>query len=387
MEHSDMVILSTSLRLLQYLFEGTQPKQRTISTFLAQFWPVVARADIDGQCECLNALAVLMDSTLVFKEVAALKHFPESFSPVLESEELIVQVSALRICFAFCSNPITAEGFMSLIPVLVNLLKATIYPAIIAAYSTAALLARADPVVALGEYALQLKAFLSGSLALESELTAPAVRLVGVLASSMKGADLLEQWEVMPHVAELMNSPNEELRKLSLMAITAMSAAVPDSAIMFQSIPTLFEAAKDEFYEMYPLICLSNITVDPLNAAACVSYLTELFVHFQSAVRAWAQRAIVTVYRILLAPEAHEVMIKEELLEGLFEVMEPLWEGEHAPILFDIVETLTRETEATKWMKDHGMLQRVKAKLLSCELNDTNRPKFIRIRTRLLSVK
>jgi hypothetical protein len=164
----------------------------------------------------------------------------------------------------------------------------------------------------------------------------------------MRGADLLEQWEVMPHVAGLMSSENEELRKLSLMAITAMSAAVPDSPIMHDSIPTLFDATKNKFYEMYPLICLSNITVDPLNAAACVSFLPELFIHFQSGIRAWAQRAIVTVYRILLAPEAQEVMAKPELLEGLFEAMEALWEGEHAPILFDIVETLTREADATK---------------------------------------
>jgi hypothetical protein len=201
-----------------------------MSTFLAL---AVARTDVDGQCECLNALAVLMDGTLDFKEVAALKHFPESFAPVLESEELIVQVSGLRICFAFCSGPITAERFMSLIPTLVNLLKATICPAIIAA-----VLARTDRVTAIGENASQLKAFLSGSVALESQLTAPAARLVGVFASSMRGVDLLEQWVVMPHVAALMDL---------LVAITAMSAAVPDSPIMFQSIQTLFEAAKDEF--------------------------------------------------------------------------------------------------------------------------------------------
>jgi hypothetical protein len=38
-------------------------------------------------------------------------------------------------------------------------------------------------------------------------------------------------------------------------------------------------------------------------------------------------------------------------------------------------------------MKENGMLERVKARLLSCELNDSNRPKFIRIHRRLSSVK
>jgi hypothetical protein len=257
----------------------------------------------------------------------------------------------------------------------------------IAAYSVAALLAHSDPVAALGENSEQLRHFLSNSLALESELTAPAIRLVGVLASSMTGADLLEQWDVMGYVAPLMSSENDELRKLSLMAITAMSAAAPDSPVMFQSIGTLFEAAKDPMYEMYPLICLSNITVDPNNAAACVQFLPELFVHFQSQNRAWAQRAIVTVYRILLVPETREVMKDSEFLEQLYGVMQDLWESEHAPILFDIVESLTMEPVAAKWLKQHEMLELVKKKLLSCQLNDTNRPKFIRIRTRLLSVK
>jgi hypothetical protein len=299
----------------------------------------------------------------------------------------MVQVSALRICFAFCANQTTADGFMALIPSLITLLKASTYPAIIAAYSIAALLARSDPVSALGEHAPHLRAFLTSSLEIESELTAPAIRLVGVLASSMAGADLLEQWKVMGFVATLMGSESEELRKYALMAVTAMSAAVPDSPIMFESIQTLFQAAQEPLYENYPLICLSNITVDPINASECVPYLPELFSHFQSGLRAPAQRAIVTVYRILLAPEAKEVMENPELLERLFAAMDGLWDGEHAPILFDIVETLTREAASTRWMKEHGMLERVKSRLLSCGLSDPNRPKFIRIRTRLMSVK
>jgi hypothetical protein len=323
-----------------------------------------------------------MDSTLVFKEVATLKQFPESFSPVLESEELIAHVSASDL-FRIPSIVFAR----SLIPCLSNLLKAPIYPAIIASYPTPALLARADPVVALGEHAARLKAFLIGSLALERELTAPAIWLVGVLASSMKGADLLEQCAALGHIAALMASENEELRKLTLTAITAVSAAVPYSLIMFQSIKTLVNATRDEFCETYPLICLSNIAVDRLNAGACMLYITELFVHFQSPMPALAQRAIVTVYRILLAPEAHEVMVDDEFLDGLFGAMDPLWDCEHAPILFDVVETLTREAAATKWMKEHGMLERVRARLLSCDLNDSNRPKFIQIPTRLIPVK
>jgi hypothetical protein len=67
--------------------------------------------------------------------------------------------------------------------------------------------------------------------------------------------------------------------------------------------------------------------------------------------------------------------------------MDALWETEHVQMMFDIVETLTRERAPPTWMKKNGLLDRVKAGLLSFELNDTSRPKFIRIRTHLLSVK
>ncbi|OHT01757.1 TKL family protein kinase [Tritrichomonas foetus] len=385
LEHEDPDILATALRLLQLLFEGTAPKQRTISAFLAQFTAVLGRADSDGQLEALNALTMLMDNTLVYKEVFACKNFAENFAQCIESQDIIVQVSALRICFAFCSNPITVDGFLCLLPRILALLKASTYAAILAAFSIAALLAAKDPVETLGEGREQLRQFLVNALTLESELTAPAVRLVGVLASTMSGADLLDQWEVMGKVASLLSSENEELNHLAVMAMTAMSAASPDSSVMLESIPLLFEKCMDPSFGFYPLICLSNITVDPINAAACVPYIAHLFPHLEYGDRVSTQRALVTLHRILMAPEAADAVQDQGVIDGLFQAVTNLWESEHSPILFGIVETLTGIQGVCEQLQQKGMVDVVKKKLLSCQLNDPNRPKYIRIRARLIA--
>jgi hypothetical protein len=100
-----------------------------------------------------------------------------------------------------------------------------------------------------------------------------------VLASSISGADPLEQRESRG------SSENNELRELSLTVIAAIGLAdhVPVN-------PNAIRGRAGPGCEMQPLICLSNITVGPIDAAARVSCPPELFVHFQSSVRAGPAR-------------------------------------------------------------------------------------------------
>jgi hypothetical protein len=57
---------------------------------------------------------------------------------------------------------------------------------------------------------------------------------------------------------------------------------------------------------------------------------------------------IVTVARILLAPETSEVIQRAEVLEELFDAMKELFESEHELILFDILESLVAEPLDTR---------------------------------------
>lgn len=387
LEHENQVILATALRLLQLLFEGTVPKQRTISSFLSQFTSIIRRADNDGQLEALNALTMLMDNNLVYKEVSACKDFAQDFGLCIESSDIIIQVSALRICFAFCTNNITIDGFFCLIPKLLQLLKSSTYAAILSAFSIAALLSNKDPTEVLDESGKDnLKNFLISSLTLESELTSPAVRLVGVLASTMSGADLLEQWEIMGMVSNLISSENEEINHLALMAITAMSAVIPDAPVMLSTIPTLFDKCQDPSFGFYPLICISNITVDSSNAAACVPYIMHLLAYIEGYDKISTQRSLVALHRTLMAPEASAVIDGNvEIIDEFLKVVNNLWESEHAQIIFGIIETLTRIPFACKKLDEKGVTKIVINKLKYSQINDPIRPKYIRIKSRLLA--
>ncbi|KAH0794427.1 TKL family protein kinase [Histomonas meleagridis] len=384
LENEDSNILVTALRLLQILFDGIMSKQRTISIFLSQFTSLLQRADFDVQLEALNALTMLMDNILVYKEVYATKNFALCLTKCIQSEDIIVQVSALRICFAFCSNSITVNKFQILLKTLLNLLKSSTYSAILSAYSIAALLAENDIIeeINLNECE-QLKTFLIDALSLESELTAPAIRLVGVLASNMNYVNLLEKWSLMTYIVQLLKSKNEELTHLALMALTALSAALPDSTVMIDAIPLLFNACYDYSFSSYPFICLSNITVDPINAKACIEYLPQLFKHFTNEDPVAVQRAIVTACRIASLPEAKEILKKKDVIDQFFVGVKDMWESEHAPILFNMIETMSATPEVCKLLKENNMLNVIEKKLASSQLNDSNRPKYIRIRAML----
>ena len=191
----------------------------------------------------------------------------------------------------------------------------------------------------------------------------------------------------MSKVAALLSSENQDLTHLALMAITAMSAASPDSDVMLQTIPLLFEASKDSSFGFYPLVCISNLTVDPRNAAACLPYLSELISYIQDGDRISKQRAIVSFRRIITTPEAANVVTTFEIIQAFLQATGSLWNGEHAPLLFDVIVSLTTYPETCPILKSLGMLDIVKERLASCHLNDPIRPKYIRIKARLLAAK
>jgi hypothetical protein len=78
---------------------------------------------------------MLMDGILVFKEALNSPKFNECFLECSESQDSTVQISSLRIYFAFCSSEITVVGFTNLIPTFIGLLIASMIPATLVAYS------------------------------------------------------------------------------------------------------------------------------------------------------------------------------------------------------------------------------------------------------------
>ncbi|EAX95412.1 TKL family protein kinase [Trichomonas vaginalis G3] len=382
-------VLLESLRLLQSLFDGTIPKQRTISEFLDKFMMLLETKNPNIQLDALNAIATLMDNTLVYKEVSAIKSFSDCFVSCINSEDLTVQVSALRICFAFCVNIITENVFEPLLPHLIKLMMRETFPAILSSYSTAAIIASHDPQKLLDEEQKEeIHSFVDNALTLESDLTEPAIRIVGVLASTMSGSQILEKWGTMEKVAELMDNANDIFPHLAVMAMASMSATCPDSNVMHEAIPKLIGVVKDPNYEGYPLICLSNITVVPRNARECAKYIKtilECCLMYQDD-RFATQRSLVTVYRIVMTPDVGDYLLQDpETIEIFMECVKTLWDTEHAPILFSIIENLTQIPNICSSLKDSTLVQLIQQNLDKCSINDQNRPKFIRIRATLMA--
>jgi len=189
----------------------------------------------------------------------------------------------------------------------------------------------------------------------------------------------------MRSVSALLRSQDEELIRLAVTAMAAMSAASPGSPVMHDSIPLRVGACRDPSFGFYPLTCLSNITVDPRNAAACVAHLSELFTYVRSEDSAYVQRAVVTIYRIVQSAEGVHAMNGPELMAEFYDTTQALWDGEHSPILIDIVEVLTAQADVCAALERLGMAAIVKSQLMSCQLNDPNRPKFMRVWAQLLA--
>lgn len=386
--HHDQCILTTALILLRSLFLETIPKQRTISAFLEKFTSVISNSDTQMQLEALNTLTTLMRNESVYDEVNSQDSFSLSFINCINSSDNVIQVSALRICFAFCSNDITEKSFLPLLPNLIELLKGSTNAAVISAFCISALLSKHDPVSILKDGIGSIRKFVEDSLVLESELTSPALRIIGVLVSSISGAEILSTWNVIPRVAEFISSDNEDLSKLSIMVLTSLSAAIPDSNALYQSISMLVKCIKNPIYGSYPSICLSNITVVPKNAIECVKYLPDILDVIETDISdgTLQQRAIVTVHRIILTPENSKALESPDLIKKFLRCVDKLWNGKHSMILFSIVESLSIYEKPCLILKENGMLEIINNKLKECQISDPNRPKFIQIRARLQSL-
>lgn len=385
MIQSDQEILSATFQLLHMLFDGAPPRQRTNAVFLSYLPSVLESGDYNTQLDALNTLTVLMDNTLIYKDVAADHNIARSFVHVIESDDITVQVSSLRICFCFCSNEITARLFRELVPDLLNLLLTSTDPAILACYSLCALLAQkyVDPIDVLEDSEEKMHEFLDSAFALESELTAPAIRLAGVLCGTISGASLLKKWNIMSKVSTLLESENEELNQLAFKAITALSSVDPAAGVLHDIIPLLFTRCDDLTYDYYPLICISNITCVPDNAVECIPFIPNLFSFINGTDDIAIQRAVVALHRIVMIPESNETLCQQDFLDRFYEASIDLFATEHAPILYEIFEKLSILPQSRKVLKEKGLDEIIEQYMTSLSLNNPCRPKLIRIHSRL----
>jgi hypothetical protein len=383
LDHQDCGILTATLRFLQIMVAGAAAKPRTISSFLSRFSSILKRGEPQSALEAVNTLTILMDSSTVYKEFSP--SFVEAFSRGLECRSSDVQISILRLCYVFCSNPMTSQAMLPMCPLFITVLRSQfLEAAILAAFSVTALLSLSSGPI-LGQFAEDLLDFLDSALSAETRLTHAAVRLAGVMAGCLEGVELLEQCNQTAKISSLLSSKSPDLSHLAMMALSAISAASPDSKVMQAILPDLFGFAKASVHGPYPLICISNLSVDADCAIASSPWLPILIEQMASSDKSNAERAIITFYRIMLTREGIQALSDRAVRNQIFDVIDDLWQTEHCPLVIDVLEVLTSSSEVCRWMTSRGMLDNIKKKLVECQINDPNRPKFIRIRSRLMA--
>jgi hypothetical protein len=93
-----------------------------------------------------------------------------------------------------------------------------------------------------------------------------------------------------------------------------MSAIFPDRPGLSAAINVLFQRSETGEYGRYPILCITNLTVIPENAAIAAKFLDTIltFVKGDSDI---SEDAVIISYRVVIAPESSKWMDQVEIAE------------------------------------------------------------------------
>ena len=445
--HSDD-IATGALQLMQILIEGTTPKLHTLADFLDLFTATITKNSPNCIFEALNTFTMFMSVQSIFKEVSQRRQLSRCFNNCLLSDIRAIQVLALRICYAFCANKQTEANFKSLFHTFINILQQNVSNnssstssssgtesasenidttalameelmgcKVLACYCITALITYEGTEIISTNDSEILKSFLLGSFAdtsvTSSLLKKASLRIIGTMSQTIQGANIIEQWKIIPYVSSTLQSSTDiEEQTLSIMALATFSAAFPDSESMYECIPLFFDillkdssssgqnnnnenqqnasSKSDSSHpsatiSQYALLCISNITIDPRCATACVPFLHNLFLLLDSQDQRVNQRALYTIHRILLTPEASTVLNNLNNIKELLNSTSHIWKTQNVGILADILDSVSAVKMPCSVMKSSGLLDIISSKLETIDIKDPIRAKLIRIRSRLIA--
>ncbi|OHT10763.1 TKL family protein kinase [Tritrichomonas foetus] len=423
LNHSNPQILHLSYLLLQVLFTRYEQSQCTIIAFLDTFPIAAQRVDEEGLLACLNAFTLIMNHETTF--IAVSQHnasiSTDLIKCALNSSDLAIQISVLRICYVFCSNSKSRGAFLSHIHTFVQFLSECTIVSIFASYSLTALLSLVDPFDALGDSSDTLKIYITKGLqhqhpnqndenknvhsnstkhskksknksindninehsnevsndhsnevsnekiikvsnmhynddsCCECEITASALRLLGVLCGKMTGAMLVEDWDVLDKLVPFLVSEKKEFCILTTKVLASMSATAPYCPILTSSMSVLFERCNDNDFEPFPLICLSNMTADPTNAKLCIKYLDILLNFAASGNLNKVERSLVIIFRIITLKEGKKEMKNNNRLQKIIDIAKQNKEKKILVLVSSIIDELVKNDDVCLCLKQCGL--------------------------------
>ena len=385
--------------------------------------------------ETLIAVGNFLKTPNVFKDLSEQPKDQQdsiinAFRLCFSSESVTISVYAMKLCYAFLNNQLSYQMFSNLMP---DFIKALNYKAQevneIAAYCLIMIIKKT------GKFKLNLsqkndkdeneeedegdtnendkekideksdnkkevtnsdeeevyyntiKNFLNLSLQDDTSLKTVALRLSGVLSSSLEGIQMLKSAHATKRIAIIATSDDGENTKLALMVIASHSAMRPTSKAAISIIPYLFNMLDKNEYEPYPLISIANLCVNPMAAKDCIPHLSKLVDLLDSNAIPTLNRTFTALYRIFKSPEACKMITEENsnVLDEIAKKTERFWNNEFAPISFDIIEMVSGipNEVGKKVILNSNFKDYLKTRLDTVSITDMLRPILNRIGTRI----
>lgn len=379
------VVLSV-FRILQKLFNKEFPLQLSFNQFIEKVTTINTKANSRCQIEALNTIMILIKDPKTFKLVSEFQSFACSFVHLFSSKDSFVRETALKLCYVFCCNSQTKTNFSTLFHELCELLDSNKQTISLASYCIAAILSTDDHMKYLGENPKSLCKFLNDSLTSCNDFIEPALRIIGILASSIEGVKFLNKITKLENIVKLINSDNRTISQLAVMSIAALSSSMPDSGIFLDTIPLLFKhnCFEEKALCDYALNCISNSSIVPSNSVACIPYFKRILELLMTNEQTTKYKVLLTIHRIMSVPQAKSLFENEENIKILLHNTQQLWGNENVIILLEIFELLLFSDAFCRVLKSEGILEKLDNELENCSSNDIKRVKCIRIRSCIL---
>jgi hypothetical protein len=375
-------ILDCVLVILVELASDQLTRNRTVAGFVSAF-PTVIEHIADPSLRKLYEL-----TTLYLNEPENYRRFAEDGAFLVALGQCFGKetnhTELLRLFYLLCTNSAIAPKLLNAIHQLCDLMSSgRPQSAILSAFCVAALISKSEnPHRIVLEYSPQIRPFLANGLNVDSETTAAAISMAGVLSKMAETAPVVEDWGLQELIVAKLSSPDARIVTLALQQILAMSAILPDTRGLSQAVLPLFQLLEAGKYGNYPILCIENLTVIPENAAIAAKFLKFILnlVDHQPDI---AQDAIVILHRIVIAPESAQWMDQSDIAEKFIETMKNKWKENDMALMTAMLYHFASLPIPCKIMKENGVIEMVNDALAHQKFDDINRPQLLRIRSHL----
>lgn len=376
--HKNAEIATQSFKLILKIISATTPSEIFMNLYINNFENYSKCCD-EFSLSHLSICALLMRQTRFYNMFSNNKFAVGSLKNYLHRENPATTIYALKICYAFISNPCCTFTFSYLANDLSKLLSNS--NNVISILSAACLtrLLASDSDIMKNVLSDSIADYLNKNISSnDPDIVCSALRLAGSLSSTIIGAEFIESNNIVYCIAKQLQSNNSEIKLFSLMVFAAYSSQIPSSPSLIKSIPIIIEMKDDSKYFKYVNIFLSNITVDPEGAAECVKYLKEILSVFNQD-----EGIFTTIFRIVTTPEAQEKINDGKIIQEIFDNTKNLWDSPNATRVFKIYDALSTISEGYVILKQNNLCDILKTRLNEIHITSPHRPIFKRIISRL----